>query len=344
MKKLLILLLLLSMTLPLFSCGEDEELPEGMQLAADASALGFALYVPEEWTVSSYGNIAASYVSQLDTSSVSLVRVYPAAGESLDDYMHRSLSMAKEPVAMVEDGKDITFGNAKSARSYVYTTKIGEYIYRIWQVLASAEDGAVYLFTYTASDAEKSAGVTFYAENHERVKEIISNVKLGRATEYKFEEQVYATDADGYKLISDKSVAGFSLYVPASFSATMQSGLVMARSEDGASVTVSEATSTGVAVGKYYEDRKAVLSSLYSDFTELSPLTEKPFANAREACVAEYTYKDKAGTTYRVYQVIAVAGPLLSQKGYVLTFTAPVDVYDTHENELTKMMEKFSFR
>ena len=344
MKKLLILLLLTAMLLPLFSCGEDEELPEGMQLAADQDALGFALYIPEEWTVSSYGNIAAGYVSGLDTSSVSLVRVYPAAGEGLDDYMHRSLSMAKEPVELVEDGKDVTFGNAKGARSYVYTTKIGEYVYRIWQVLASAEDGAVYLFTYTASDAEKREGVTFYAENHERVKEIISNVRLGTATEYKFEEQVYATDADGYKLISDEKIAGFSLYVPASFSATIQSGLVMARAEDGATVTASEATSTGVAVSKYYEDRRAVLSSLYSDFTELSPLTEKPFANAREACVAEYTFTDKAGTTYRVYQVIAVAGPLLTQKGYVLTFTAPVDVFDSYADELTKMMEKFSFR
>ena len=344
MKRLLILLLLLSMILPLFSCGKDEELPEGMQLAADKETLGFALYVPEEWTVSSYGNVAASYVSQLDTSSVSLVRVYPAAGESLDDYMHRSLAMAKEPVGMVEDGKDITFGNAKSARSYVYTTKIGEFAYRIWQVLAVAEDGATYLFTYTASDAEKSAGVTFYAENHERVKEILSLVKLGTATEYKFEEQIYATDAEGYELVSDEKLAGFSFYIPAAWSATMQSGMVIARAEDGATITVSEATSTGVAVNQYYEDRKSVLASIYSDFTEIAPLREIPFANAREACVASYCYKDKAGTTYKVYQVIAVAGPLLAQKGYVLTFTAPADVYDSHADELDKMMEKFSFK
>ena len=120
--------------------------------------------------------------------------------------------------------------------------------------------------------------------------------------------------------------------------------MVIARAEDGAAITVSEATSTGVAVNQYYEDRKSVLASIYSDFTEIAPLREIPFANAREVCVASYCYKDKAGTTYKVYQVIAVAGPLLAQKGYVLTFTAPADVYDSHADELDKMMEKFSFK
>ena len=338
MKKLLSLFLLITLVLSLCACGEDDGAPDGMKLVSDPDLLGFSLYVPEEWTTSSYGEVAASYVSGLDTSSVSLVRVHPEEGESLNDYMHRTLGEIK----FTEDGKATLLGNAVSALSYVYERSYGDYAYRIWQIIATAEDGATYLFTYGASTGNKSEGVSYYDENLERVKEIVKSVVFHKARDYRYEETVYATDDEGYKLISDEAIAGFSLYVPETYRATMQAGIVIAKCDDGTSVTLSEATSTGVEVKAYYENRLQLIEEQYGTVTKLAELTECTLANAGRAVYGVYSY-EKDGVSYTTSQVIAVAGGFLVQKGYVLTFTTPSECYEEKLPEFQKMMEKLTF-
>ena len=338
MKKLLSLLLLLSLVLSLCACGGDDGAPDGFKLVSDRDSLGFALYIPEEWTSSSYGEIAAGYVSGLDTSSVSLVRVYPESGEDAHAYMHRTLG----DIEFIEDGAPVLLGNAVSAHSYVYDRPFGELGYRIWQIIATTADGATYLFTYGASTVAKSEGVSYYDQNLERVKEIVKAVVFDAARDYTYEQIVYETDADGYKLISDKSVAGFSLYVPASYQATLQTGIVIAKEGDEVSVTCSEATSTGTSVKVYYNNRLKLLAEQYGVITELTELTTCPLANAKNAAYGVYSYTVD-GVSYTTYQVVAVAGPILVQKGYVLTFTTTSDLYEQKLPEFQKMMEKLTF-
>lgn len=338
MKKLCTLFLILSLVLSLCACGEDDGAPEGYKLVSDRDSLGFALFIPEEWTSSSYGEIAAGYVSGLDTSSVSLVRVYPNEGESAHDYMHRTLN----GTTFIEDGASTLLGNAQSALSYVYERPFGDFTYRIWQIIATSTDGATYLFTYGASTGNKSEGVTYYDENLERVKEIVKAIVLDGAHDYAYEEVVYETDADGYKLISDESVAGFSLFVPATYRATLQTGIVIAKCEDGTSVTLSEATSTGTSVKVYYNNRLTLLREQYGELTELAELTSCKISNAKDAAYGVYSF-EREGVSYTTYQVVAVAGPLLMQKGYVLTFTTPSELYEEKLPEFQKMMEKLTF-
>ena len=227
MKKIVSLLLILVLCLSLFACKKNDEnpIPEGMQSASDPSVLGFSLFVPEAWVVSSYGSIACAYVSNLDTSSVSLVRV--ELGEvSFENYVKESLAKSKNTVTYLEDGKSVNFGNAKRALSYVYTYDYGEYPFTFMQVLAEASDGAVYLFTYGASSGDKYEGESFYQTHLSEVTSIMEAVKLGEKTDYRAEEIVYETDADGYKLVSDKSTAGFAFYIPPTFNAEIAIGIV----------------------------------------------------------------------------------------------------------------------
>ncbi len=343
MKKILSLLLVLVLCFSLFSCKDTgEEAPEGMKAVGTGTSLGFTFYVPEGWVDSSYGKMASAYVSALDTSSVSFVRV--ELGEvAFEDYVKESLSASKNAPTYLEDGKAVNVGNAKRALSYVYTYAYGEYTYQFMQVLCEAVDGAHYLFTYGASASDKTEGTSFYASHLSEVTSMLASVKFGNKSDAVIEEIVYGVDEDGYKLVSDKKTVGFAFYIPETFTAELSLGIVLAVAEDKATVTVAEATSTGVAVREYYENRLKELAVLYNDVTEITDLTECTLGNSSEACYAEYSYKD-GGKTYRVYQVIAVGGGnIVSKKGYVLTYTALDDVYENHLDELTKMMEKIRF-
>ena len=343
MKKLLLLLLCLTLSLSLFSCKKGgEDAPDGMKAVAVGKSLGFTLYVPEAWVDSSYGKIASAYVSNLDTSSISLVRV--ELGEStFENYVKASLTESKNAPTYLEEGKAVNVGNAKRALSYVYTYAYGDYTYQFMQVLCEAEDGAYYLFTYGASAADKTEGVSYYTSHLTDVTSMLSNVKFGEKTDAVAEEIVYGTDEDGYKLVSDEKSAGFAFYIPETFRAELSLGIVVAVAKDNATVTVAEATSTGMAVRAYYENRLKELDALYSDVTEITELTTCTLGNSSDACYAEYSYRD-GENTYRVYQVIAVGGGnILSQKGFVLTYTALEGVYENHLDELAKMMEKIRF-
>ena len=343
MKKLLSLLLVLCLCFTLFACKNNtEEAPDGMKAVATGAKLGFTFYVPEAWVDSSYGSIASAYVSNLDTSSVSLVRV-DLSDSTFENYVKESLSASKNVPTYLEEGKAVNVGNAKRALSYVYTYAYGEYTYQFMQVLCEAEDGAYYLFTYGASAADKSEGVSFYASHLTDVTSMLSAVKFGEKNDAASEETVYGTDEDGYKLVSDEKVTGFAFYIPESFRAELSLGIVVAVAEDNATVTVAEATSTGMAVRAYYENRLEELRVLYSDVTEITELTECAVGNSTDACYAEYSYRD-GEQTYRVYQVIAVGGgSIFGQKGYVMTYTALEGVYENHLDELAKMMEKIRF-
>lgn len=344
MKKLISLFLILVLCFSLFACDKNDEnpIPEGMQAASDPARLGFSLFVPEAWVVSSYGAIACAYVSNLDTSSVSLVRV--ELGEvSFENYVKESLAKSKNAVTYLEDGKQVNFGNAKRALSYVYTYSYGEHPFTFMQVLAQAADGATYLFTYSASATDKYEGESFYQSHLSEVTSMMECVLLGEKTDYRTDEVVYETDADGYKLVSDKSVAGFAFYIPPTFTAEISTGIVLAVAEDGTSVSITEATSRGVSVRDYYEGRLKELAVVFDEVTEITPLTECDFSNTQSSVYAEYSYKD-GSTVYRVYQVIAVSGgSILNQKGFVMTYTARADLYENHMDELTKMMEKIKF-
>ncbi len=342
-KKILSLLLVFTLCFALVACDkEGDETPEGMKSACEGNSLGFTMYVPEGWVTSSYGTIASAYVSNLDTSSVSLVRVDLGA-VAFEDYVKTSLEKSQNAPTYLEEGKAVNLGNAKRALSYVYTYNYGEYAFQFMQVLAEAQDGGVYLFTYGASNSEKYEGETYYQSHLTEVTSIMGAIVFGTKTDVALEEVVYGTDDDGYKLVSDEKTAGFSLYIPETFRATLSLGIVLAEAQDGANVTVAEATATGVAVREYYENRLAEVEVLFDEVREITELTECQLGNSVQACYAEYSYKD-GENVYRVYQVIAVSGgSMFSQKGYVFTYTAPEGVYGAHMDEVQKMMEKIRF-
>lgn len=345
MKKTRWLTILLALTLlfSLASCGQkgEVEIPDGMQLADGGSDVGYYFFVPEEWTVSNLGGVSAAYVSPLTPASVSLAATELAEGESVSDCFEKSFAAfpASFGVTRVEDGVACTLGNAEDAVSYVYTYTYQEKSFRTLQILARFE-GRAYLFTYTAPDTKADgADKTPYETYVEKARSVISAIKFIEKTDKTPEETVYETDADGYRLISDGVVAGFDFYLSPSFTPTLSTGVIGAVAADGASVTMSEATRTGVSIADYFKERQEELSTFVTELSVLRENEEISFANAKRAAVYEYTYRFE-GETYRVYQVLAVT----TTKGFVFTYTAKESDYMTHLDEVMTMTEKLSIR
>lgn len=346
MKRIFCIFLLLSIALSLVSCGKkDDTTPEGMQLVRGGNEYGFYFYAPEEWTVANVGSISSAYASGVDTTSVSYVEA--PMPDSVDKYFKESLKeFSTPPTFRGENGEEIsseavsgtriTFGNADDAVEYVYEYEYSGHKFRTRQIFTSYGE-RFGIFTFTAvleniSDKEK----TQYDFYREKLNSMITSFKyVDKGTDP--EEPTYEVK-DGYKLISDPKVARFSLYVPEALEVEYSSGIVGAKYSDGANITMTRAMSTGLTISDYWKLRIEELSPIVGEITELSPLTQTCFGNAKNAAACEYTYVYN-GTTYHVYQVFSVT----AFNGFTFTYTAKEEAYHTHLEEIMKIIEKVEF-
>ena len=123
MKRLTALLLLIIISaLALVGCGGDSDIPTGMQLVRGGEAVGYYLYSPEGWVVANQGNIAATYVSAIDTTSVTLTEASMPSG-SIDEYFEEAKADFTFEITLKKQGESFKLGNAEEARQYVYDYK-----------------------------------------------------------------------------------------------------------------------------------------------------------------------------------------------------------------------------
>lgn len=392
MKKIIALLSLIavlaSAALTLVGCSGSDA-PEGMQLVAGGESLGYYFYAPEEWTPSCVGEIKAAYISRVNPTSVSFAEVknfdkMPVGVDKSEyffgQYFKDSLEEFpyKNPVVVSnEKGEEIVFGKegeiADKALKYTYTYEYLDtdanktFKFGVMQILIREGD-RYYIFTYHASMEEKLSGTTTYdyylgdEEDEGKIQEIISEFRFVPITE-KEEVKEPVTDGDGFALISDEDLSGFSLYVPPMFKEDFSSAVVSATHTDGSNITFTEAKGTNENVNKYMRRRFAQLEEIvekdslkYGYMTDedgnylADPDGEKviayktvEFGNADAANAYEYTFTYN-GSEYHVYQVIAVEGWTLSYRGYVFTYTAKEANYSLHIDDVMKTIEKVDFK
>jgi hypothetical protein len=192
------------------------------------------------------------------------------------------------------------------------------------------------IFTYNAVlENVSTSDKVQYDYYLEKVQGVIDNFKFVA----KVETSISAPESkDGYKLISDISVAKFSLYVPDVMIVNETSGIVSASYSDGSNVSLSKATATGVVVSDYWETRKSELSAVVNSLTEIEVNKEASLGNSKRAFSYEYTFVYN-NTTYHVYQVLAVT----TFDGFVFTYTATEENYASHIDEVKTIIEKVEF-
>ncbi len=353
MKKILALIFVLTALLAFTSCSSD--LPEGMQLVYGGEDAGYYFYAPEEWTVpQNTGEIKSAYASRVDTTSVIFSQVHPTLPEGYEgtldeyffgEYFNDSLKEYTITPTVELNGELTEFGKknetADTAKRYTFNYEYSEHKFGFTQILIKYGT-RYFLFQYTALLEERTDGETYYAYYSDKVAEVIKNFRfVGDGKES--DEESYFKDSDGYSLVSDSSLSGFDLYVPEGFTKDYSSAIVSATHSDGSNISLTRAVSTGVSVDKYWENRKEELEAIFGEITVIRENEAATLGNSEQAFAYEYTYEYN-GKTYHVYQVLAVAGNIFLQNGYVLTFTTQDVNYTSHIEEIQTVITKVNFK
>ena len=373
MKKTISLILLIAVLASalcvLGSCsGGEDDVPKGMQLVKGGEDVGYYFFGPEEWVIANQGEIAVTYVSSVDYSSVSFTESdvnYNLIGTGDNPYLNgvqNAFSAAedgyrKEPFSDYElkiNCESATFGNADKAFKYVFNYTYLDKPYTCMQIFVGF-NGASYIFTFNASAKEYSEedGSYYQFYLNEKVQPIIDNFKFVEKSNTDKEPIVYPTDDEGNLLVSEKSKCGFKLWVDPEYKVDFASGMVSVTNDNGANITVSKLINSSISIKENFLERCELLSYVSdrrvnqetgveeADFDVILGVQKKDDGTeymqlvdvscARSAALVEYRYTIGA-QSYRVYQVYLVKG-YFDVKAFVFTFTCPEEIF---EEEIVK--------
>ena len=352
MKKITSIILILAtlLSLALLTSCKKSDAPEGMQLVKGGADYAYSFYAPEEWVVANLGDIACTYASRVDTSSMTFTETTRPEG-SIKDYFEGEKALFPYEITVVTDGESCSFGNAdKLALKYVYTYEYKKASYTCMQIFVE-NDEQFYIFTYTASNDERAPETSYYQYYIEKVQSSIDAFKFNNKTSPADTAPTYEKDADGYLLVSDKRISGFSLFVPDTYAVDYSSMLVSVSSE-GKNITMSETTYPATTQDEYWKKRREDIEAIadritdengeqVSSFKEISTSERIDAANADAAVKYEYSYV-LDGVEYHVCQILTRKGTL-GGSVYVFTYTATAAEYENGLNEAMTIFKKVQY-
>lgn len=367
MKKLIAIILAAASILLLAGCGETTDIPADMQLVSGSDEAGYYFFAPEEWKVSNLGGVSAAYISAVNTTSVTFTEIsadkltYDSAVMSAEEYfLHHYFEDSKdefptEPTVTM-NGEEKAFGvgdtRADKAVAYAYTYKYADVSYGFLQYFV-VHNNSYYILTYTAINEVMSGYETSrYDEYMTSLESIVSNFRFVNKTGTSTEGEAIP---EGYRLVTEKSHAGFEFYAHSDFATDYVSAIVSVTAKDGSNVTMTEATAVGTTADAYMKERLEELGAIAENVTPAGQsvpaadsdvtivgVATKLGNNSSWAFAYEYTYEYN-GEKYHVYQILAVDGVFIWQDGYVFTYTAKEENYTEHFDEVKAMIEKVVF-
>ncbi len=369
----IILILVLALMLALASCtNEDVEVPDGLQIVKISEPDGYQLFGPEGWTVANDGDIAATYIasSGVVKASLSFAKAQMPEG-SLNEYFQSQKKLYAYEISVMGEPA-LALGNADGERyGVVYTFKYNETDYSSMQIFAK-NAGDFYIFTYTAEGSPEDKD-SYYQRYIELINLSAKSVKF---TAKSSEKPAVGGDggADGYRLASDKDIAGFELYLPNDYTVITSDAHVSAKISDNANIFVSKALDTGVSFFDYIKNRKNEIKKFAENVTDIKITIKNEydaesevfkgwsdtmnvmpecdgnlaFGNLNGNLVLSYEYKyDVAGTTYHVYQIMGIKegafNTALGAAGYVFTYTATEEEYQNNLDEIKDILQRIKF-
>ena len=346
----LLVLVIMICSLGLTSCGKSDGAPDGMQLVMGGDNLGYYFYGPEEWVVANVGNIGCTYASKVDLSSMTFVETEKPEG-SVSDYFESEKAKFPYEISVSANGEDCLFGNATgTAKKYIYTYTYKEISYTCMQIFVE-NSGRFYIFTYTANNTDHSEDKTYYQFYLDKVTAVIDAFKFIEKAGGTAEAPEYERDSDGYILLSDKTLAGFDMYVPDSYKVDYSTSMISVSHSDGTNITMCQATYTGVTNEDYWNARKenvnafcdkitnAETGEITSSFREIEVAKKINLEGTNWALAYEYTYTFE-GVDYHVYQILIVESAI---NGYVFTYIASEENYEKHLDEMESVLHKIDY-
>ena len=364
MKKFLkVFAILLVAICTLVGCS-NENVPEGLSKMNIRDGEGFTIYCPEGWTdvsapFNEHSYVYAARFSTANRTAFTFVEGEMPEGE-ISEYFDESLNELsdgmRETLTVLSGPEDCNFGNADEAKRYVYTYKYSDYDYTesdyvlkdfsFMQIFVK-HSGRFFIFTYTAEGLATDEA-SEYSKHVGDIQLVIDNFTISDGSSVNTVTPEYEKDEDGYNLVSDKTLCGFELYLPDSYTVIDNNGDVEAKISSGASLSLTTATQTGAIISDYWNLRKLEIGKFASNLVEIEVNRINKSGedisvvlgdlDAGSVASYEYTYVYN-GVTYHVYQVMGVD----SWNGYVFTYTATESEYESHLETIKTILEKVRF-
>lgn len=361
MKRLISITVLIFALVALLCSCDAEKAPDGLQVIHSSSVEGFTFYGPEGWSIinTAYNADCKVYGARLGArGKTSITFIEAEKPVNLNGYFTSSLEnmpvYSKDTVQVLKSPEACTFGNSGTAHKAIYTYKYKTYDYQVsnyvemdftcMQIFVErGEDFYIFTYTSTGVPSNEDSGYNTYLEYVQKsIDAFVFTDKSGEEA-----PPTYEKDADGYNLVSDKVLCGFSLYLPEDYKVASNDGDVEAKVGEGGTVSLTRAVDTGVTISDYWRMRKDELSRIVGEINELEVNvvngegeSKVKLGNLDSNRVAAYTYTyEYAGVTYKVYQVMGVN----LTTGFAFTYTAPIDEFDAHFDEIKTILDKVQF-
>lgn len=341
------------MILTLFvACAQNDDTPDGYQLVA-CEGDKFRLYVPTQgWSPNTTGGVTSAFFSMNENSSVAVYVADDAAEMSVEEYWEKcNLTFEKELDEYSFSGKSesVVLGG-QPAKKYVYSAKVTltEYgvaetaTYKFMTVLCRYE-GEMYVFVYSAPEEYYDSHIQD-VEGDEAGKGIIPYFKFadpyssGKTKEYSDKVEV----PEGMKLISTDE-RPYRFFVPESWKVNDRADISAAYFSDTDSSNVSlqfhiiDNDRIDTTVEEYFAECEKTYKNIYASYA----LESAEDITMDGVAAKKYTYTVvSGGVEYKQMQAIVEKGGAF----YVLTYTALAENFESHINDVEKMIASFDIR
>lgn len=326
--------------------------PEGMRPINDG-AIGATLYVPSSWCVDTSLDIPMGYVSSKDRTMVTLV--YISADEVGEasvpeywlSYKERFVASMKdfELIKDSEDAKDYTTRliAGKDAYEFEFTANVTELAYHFRQALLRADDGGIYIITYSAFEDNYETHLDVLLEdiygNFAFTNEIIP-VEDDNTLKPGIDEEVSVPE--GMQLISNNAV-DYLMFVPENWKISVNTGIsaAYASETDKASVSTVAFNTDNADIDSFWASYEADITSTLGAPVYIDE------ANKFEECKLD-------GYDARTYAFLLTSGDVqyrysetvLIRNGYVyiITCCAEASAFEAHSSEFARVLSEFRFK
>ncbi|MBE6533365.1 MAG: hypothetical protein E7678_00115 [Ruminococcaceae bacterium] len=338
-KRFLALFLCAIILLPLLSaCGKDSDVPEGMQ-SVTLEGEPFIFYVPEEWTDNRDSGISSAYYS-IEKSILASARYYACDEETQSagllayvENIAAQNAIALNNYEKVGDIKEASL-SGPDAKRYEYT-----YSYRgnkttVIQYYKFHGEDVVVLSLYIATEHYTEE----YSEMFEKIR---SNFVLCAKGDVKNDEVVDKHTPEGMKKASDDDVQ-YACYVPKSWITDLSDKLTYAYYPESGkpNVTVTSfSPNEDITAEQYFKECEMEYKENFKEGYEL--IGEPKSRTVAERSALSYEYKViYGGAEYKIMQTVFIYNGL----AYSITYTARLDAYDAHLDDVEAILSHFRFR
>ena len=333
MKKFLALLLTALTLLSLVACTSEPLKDAKGNTIYRENVVDFTLYIPETWILDTTSFVVSAHASKDDASTVTMTQAdlsgyheIPAIFASTKDELAKLYTFKT-----LEEATQRKIADTDAAvYHYSLTDKQTDVVMHYLQYMF-IKNGVLYTFTYYATPE-------LFESHLEEVDKMLDAITFGKGTAPK--GMIEAVSAGS----RDVDCSDFTIQIPEDWSVDTSTGVftAMGPAGDATCLNIMRTTvSKDTSPVQYYEDNKDSLKEGLSDFAvvELKKdfITKDASGKSHNAVTVEYT-ATVSGQAYHFKQLFFVNDTTV----YLVTFSAPEGLYDTHIDAINKCIASFT--